>query len=274
MQYFSTRSGTLAGILLPLIALALFIFSTFSSVAAQEIRAEGVALLTRAAPGETLPLSVKLVNFGGNDRVDVTIFYEVSAANGRKVVETSETVAVETTASFVKNIVLPKTLEPGRYTAQTRILYDGQQVPATATYQFDVERKIFGVFISEFLLYTGLFLLFLLVAVLLLYIILRKRHRDRLSPRDYSNVPRNERIYYEIIGDAILQMRYHEGDKAIDLAVGIQGLVFDAQEGRIVKISGDPAAILAELVRRYNEYFGKKVSFSVGGRDKGKAFIR
>ena len=268
MVYTPTRLFATLGALI--VACALFVLP----VHAQEVTTSGTVLLTKAAPGDTVPLSIKLVNFGNDERVDVTIFYEIVNADDTAVISLSETVAVETTASFVKNIALPPTLAPGQYTAHTRIIYDGQLVPATGAYQFEVERTVFGLFLSELLLYSGIVLVVIALITTLLIVLLRKRTRDRLTPRDYSHVPREQRIFYEIIGDTILQMRYHEGNEAIALAVGIQGLVFDERAGRIISITGDPAQILAELIRRYRERFGKQINFSVAGPHKGKAMIR
>lgn len=117
------------------------------------VKTSSANLVTRVAPGELLPVSVKLVNFGGGRRVDVTIDYYILNEKGDVVLTEKETVAVETTASFIKILQIPRDIQPGQYTAESSITYQGQKVPATANYQFTVERKIAGMFVSQFLIY-------------------------------------------------------------------------------------------------------------------------
>lgn len=118
-----------------------------------EVKTSSGNLATRVAPGELLPVSVKLVNFGGGRRVDVTIDYFILNEKGDVVLTEKETVAVETTASFIKILQIPRDIQPGQYTAESSITYQGQKVPATASYQFTVERKIAGMFMSQFFIY-------------------------------------------------------------------------------------------------------------------------
>lgn len=143
-----------------LLAITLIIASWFFAVAAiaqeSEVKTSSANLVTRVAPGELLPVSVKLVNFGGGRRVDVTIDYSILNEKGDVVLTEKETVAVETTASFIKILQIPQNTPPGNYTAQSSITYQGQKVPATASYQFTVERKIAGMFVSQFLIYGAI----------------------------------------------------------------------------------------------------------------------
>src|SRR3989344_8622170 len=96
-------------------------------------------LVTRVAPGELLPISIKLSNFGGGRKVDVTITYGIYNSDNQAVYVTSETVAVETTASFIKTIQIPFDAAPGKYVAKASIAYKDQLVPATTDFPFTVE---------------------------------------------------------------------------------------------------------------------------------------
>jgi len=120
-----------------------------------EVKTESGTLISRVAPGEFLPLSIKLLNFGGGRRVDVIIEYKIFDKGGNTVLSENETVAVETTASFVKLLQVPPDTLPGEYIARSSILYQDQVVPATAQFPFTVERKIAGIFLSQFILYSS-----------------------------------------------------------------------------------------------------------------------
>jgi hypothetical protein len=224
-------------------------------------------LISKVAPGEFLPISVKLINFGEGKRVDVDVDYQLLNSNSVVVFSQSETVAVETTASFVKNIQIPLDLPPGKYVASSKITYRGQEVPAISNFEFTVERKIAGIFVSQLILYGTVTLLVGIVFAVFSRLII-KRRASRLNPHEYSDVPKEERLFYEIISDMIMQMRYRVGDRAIEIAGNIEGLVISKENGRVLKINKDPAEIIAVLILQYQKSFGKKMTFSPRESDK------
>ncbi len=227
-----------------------------------QVTTTSAGLTTRVAPGELLPVSVKLLNFGGDNRVDVLVQYEVFAANGKKILSTSETVAVETTNNFVKSLQIPFGLAEGVYTVKTSIVYKDQLVPATTEFSFKVEPKILGLFRSDFLLYSGVTVVIGAVAMVVGYSLIKHRKNTRLSPLDYSAIPRDQRVFYELISDTIMGMRQKVGDKALDVAAQTDDLVIDVHTGRVEQLTGSPSKIIAELVSGYEKTLGKKVSFS------------
>lgn len=120
------------------------------------------ALTTRVAPGESLPFSIKLINFGIAKRVDAIVYYKIFDENNREIYSKNETVAVETSASFIRDAQLPTDIAPGTYRIVTEIVYADQVISAISEFKFQVERKIFGVFQRDFLWYV--FLMFLVSA--------------------------------------------------------------------------------------------------------------
>ncbi len=242
-----------------------FIFTPYV-VSAQEsiernatINAGSNGIVEKVAAGELLPVSVKLSNFGGGKSVDVLIQYEIFSDKGEKIYSTNETVAVETTANFVKIIQIPYGTAPGTYTAKTSIIYDGQLVPATTQFNFKVERKILGLFESAFFLYGGITIFVSIFMVLFVHLLTRHNRKVRSSPIDYFDIPRNERTFYEILSDVIMEMRERVGDKAIDIAAGVEGLKIDKKSGRVLSLSRDPAKIISDLVSAYEKLLGIKV---------------
>jgi len=258
-------------VLASLVLITLVAGYSFQVLAAEpktgEVKTSGEGLISRVAPGEILPISVKLINFGGGQRVDVTIDYQILCSNNVVVFSQSETVAVETTASFVKNIQIPLDLSPGEYIASSKITYEGQEVPATSKFEFTVERKIAGIFISQLILY-GIITLLIGIAFAVLSRLIIKRRASRLNPHEYSDVPKEERLFYEIISDIIMQMRYRAGDRAMEIASSIDGLVINKENGKVLEINKDPAEIVAVLILQYQKSFGKKMVFSPRESDK------
>src|SRR6185369_11340145 len=81
-----------------------FSCQNIAKAAEPEVLATNANLITRVAPGEFLPISVRLTNFGSKQRADVTISYRILDNTGTSLITNTETVAVQTTASFIKTI--------------------------------------------------------------------------------------------------------------------------------------------------------------------------
>jgi len=264
MKYDLTMHSTKPPCLIRFYFLAAVLITAFgfTTAYAAEVQTSSGNLVTRVAPGELLPVSVKLTNFGGGSRVDVTIDYRILNEKGEAVITEKETVAVETTASYIKVIQIPRDIPPGNYTAESSIVYQGQKVPATASYQFTIERKILGLFESQFIIY-GIITIFVGIASVIASRLIKKKLRvSRLTPHEYTEIPKEERIFYEIVSDIIAQMRQRVGDRALDIAKSIDDLVIDENSGRVFKIKKSPAKIIALLILKYEKTLGEKVSFA------------
>ena len=228
-----------------------------------QVDTSNAGVVVKVAPGELLPIAVKLSNFGGGRRVDVLVEYSIISSTGEKIYSTNETVAVETTNNFIKTIQIPFGTGGGVYIAKTSIIYNGQLVPATTQFSFTIEKKILGIFQSDFILYGGIAILISIFMAALGHVLIKRRQRTmRLAPVDYSDVPHDTRVFYELISDTIMGMRQQVGESALDIAKQIEGLVIDEKTGRVLRLTTKPSKVVAELVSGYEKVLGKKVSFS------------
>jgi len=239
----------------------LFSYRTIFGAAPQAGTSNG-GLTTRVAPGELLPISIKLTNFGGQSRADVTITYRILDQAGMEKISTSETVAVETTASFIKIIQIPTDFQPGNYTAESSILYKGQKVPGISSFQFVVERKILGIFMGQLIVYAIIALTVGIIFVFVSRMFMQKARVGRFDPHQYLDIPTADRLYYEIISDIIMQMRYRIGDQALEIATGIEGLSVDKENGKVLRIKKEPSKIIALLVSNYEKLLKQRISFA------------
>ena len=238
----------------------------------QDIQTDATIVASRAAPGENMPVRVRLSNFGDASRADGTITYAIVDSDGREVQSESETVAIETTATFIHSLLLPNSIQPGQYTVRVFVSYRGQQAPAVSSYPFTVERKIAGIFESDLLRY-GIIALVSVLFVLGLVWIFEKYHHRAVARHDYSEIESKDRIYYEMVSDIIQQMRLHEGDKALLMAAKIPGLSIDTASGRVSHVEKDPATVVASLVSEYESVFGKHINLSLKGMN-GRAIVK
>lgn len=244
------------------IFIPLVTFAQVNVTKGAQVDTSNAGVLTKVAPGELLPISVKLSNFGGGSRVDVLLTYSILTTAGKEIYSANETVAVETTASFVKTLQVPFDATPGNYIAKTSIIYQDQLVPATTQFPFKVERKILGFFQTDFFLYGGIILFLGILAFVFGHASIKRRRAMRLVPSDYSDIPHDKRIFYEILSDTIMEMRGRVGEDALLIAAGIDGLQIDKKTGRVLAMTEHPSKIIAALVSEYEKLLGKKVSFS------------
>jgi hypothetical protein len=254
------------------ISIVLLMFAVPEQARMQDIQTATQVSPPRIAPGESMPVSVKLTNFGSSARTDVVVTYAVVSSDGTIVSTENETYAVETTASFLHTLTLSSDIRPGQYSVKVSIAYTDQKSPAVASYPFTVERKVVGIFLSDLVLY-GL-IAFAAAALMLGSVWLVRRKRGSEISEDYSDVPRGVRVYYEIIGDTIRAMRAHEGDKALSMVAEIPGLTVNADTGHVLHITGEPASVVAALIAGYEKQFGKRINLAFGKNSQERATVR
>ena len=218
---------------------------------------------SKVAPGDFLPISVKLLNFGSQKRVDVVIHYKIFDTKNKEVYSENETVAVETTASFIKRIQLPDSIGPGSYTVQTELNYPYQSQPAVSSFHIVVERKIGTFFESDLIAYSVVIVPIVLIVFISIVLISKWKQKHVISAHDYSDKPKDQILYYEILDDIIHQMRLRAGDDALEIAKKIPFLAINEKNGLVINISKDPAQVVASLISQYEKSFGRKVSFSL-----------
>lgn len=212
------------------------------------------------APGEFLPISVKLTNFGSKEEINVTVNYEIQDGSGKVFYRWGEEVPVKNTISYVKNIPLPITLPSGQYFALSKINYHDQTAPAVSKFEFTVNRKVAGFFLDQLAVY-GLVILFVGAGFFVLSRVFIGRRARRLVLLDYSEAPKENRPFFELISDIIADARKRHGDRAIEIAAEIDGLVLDEEEARVLNVNKEPAEIIALLILKYEKTFKKKIKY-------------
>jgi hypothetical protein len=235
------------------------LFWTNDFVLAQELSKIEVTTIDqfqKVAPGESLPVSMKLFNMGGSGRVDVEITYRIEDAQKNVLTEELETVAVETTASFIKQVKIPPDLKPGKYFVLADMKYSDQKVPAVSRMPFQIEYKFLGFFLDQLIILGSVIIAGVILILLVVYFI-NKNRRIVVSQFDYKKVPDNLRPYYELISDIILTMRLHLGDKAVEIANSIIGLKV-ANNGEVLALEKEPMEIVTLLTMQYENKLGYK----------------
>lgn len=74
--------------------------------------------------GDNLIFTANVMNLANDKRIDVTLKYSIVDSNDNVLASKSETVAVETQASFVREIKAPDNAPPGKYNLKTELFYN------------------------------------------------------------------------------------------------------------------------------------------------------
>ena len=119
--------------------------------------------------GKSILFTAKVMNLANQNRVDVTLKYYLLDSGKNIIATKSETVAVETSASFVRELKIPETAKAGTYTLYTQIIYNDNK-EAEGENTFRVTRT--G---DKKIIYTTIIALIvgILVIALLIFLILK-----------------------------------------------------------------------------------------------------
>jgi hypothetical protein len=122
------------------------------------------AITKEVIAGEKLKYQVTLYNLGLTKKVDVIINYSVKRVETDTLVATSkETMAVETSSSFLRTLTIPRDSEPGLYTIEAFVSYENQTASSVASFSvvsppwiFDLLLMIFTNWITYVILFVAI----------------------------------------------------------------------------------------------------------------------
>jgi hypothetical protein len=146
-----------------ILALASPLFRAASAVQSTNLDIEIPPEYGEIAPGGNLLFTIRVFNLATKGRIDVVLENSIINGQGRVVLTKSETVAVETQASFVRNIAIPSDMPLGNYKLQTRLIYPDSTSTVSERY-FDITEKNDMLFI--YILAGSIILLLALIAFL------------------------------------------------------------------------------------------------------------
>lgn len=206
------------------------------------------------APGELLVFPMTLARSNAEELPDITMQYQV---------RDHDVVILQTQGptNSTQSILIPKNLRPGVYQVVGSFTYSGKAVTDILNFQFTVENKIAGFFVSQ-LIYIGGFVAGILLIIVIVIFLSKKK-----NVYDYADIQEDQRVYYEIINDMMTQMHDSIGDRAYKMADAIAGLSVDKTTGKILNITKDPSEVVSVLFIRYQNVFKKKLKIKARSGD-------
>lgn len=118
--------------------------------------------------GESLWFTIKVLNLANKQRMDVSLKYEILDSNKVSIITKSETVAIETQASFVKQIEIPKNSPSGKYSLYGKVTYaNGNEVFAEDSFNI-IEKKENKSIIYFYIIISIAIIMFFMILIIVL----------------------------------------------------------------------------------------------------------
>jgi len=109
------------------------------------------AITKEVIAGEKLKYQVTLYNLGLTKKVDVLINYTVKRAETDELIAyDKETMAIETSSSFLRTITIPEPTEPGLYTIEAFVWYENQTASSVSSFSVVSPPWIFKILLMIF----------------------------------------------------------------------------------------------------------------------------
>jgi len=129
-----------------------------------------------ATPGQEIYFTTKILNLASQERMDITLKYEL-LTQGNSIISTkSKTVAIETQASFVGDLTIPDDLEEGQYVLAVKVIQNNNEIVSSHK---DITIKKQKTFVDNILEHKLLFGLGLIPLILIIILIIKRNSIKR-----------------------------------------------------------------------------------------------
>ncbi|MBR9706427.1 hypothetical protein GOV14_05305 [Candidatus Pacearchaeota archaeon] len=129
--------------------------------------------------GEDIWFTTKVLNLANKKRIDVTLKYEIYNSTNNVVISKTETVAIETQASFVGKLRISEDIKPGNYILKITLLTSTKDYETQASFRIIKNNDTQPLLSTRSIFIT--LLIFITVAVLLILAIKSKLIIERLK---------------------------------------------------------------------------------------------
>jgi hypothetical protein len=164
----------------------------------------------RVYPGEDVVPFIKVYNLGATGRVDANVEYSLIDKSGNAITIEHETIAVETQASFVKEIKVPASAKPGDYFVYVKVIYNNQTASSSARF-FVISRPFIHSSLFTYLLL--MLIIILLVAIfVVIYFIFKSKSRAKKERRIDEYVLASKRLIKSKYGKKDLKLALQRED--------------------------------------------------------------
>ena len=115
--------------------LVIIIFSSLAKAVSYSAEISVPTEYEHVLPGRDLIASIKVIDVDNQGRVDTQIEYEIKNAEKMSILKKTETVAIETQATFLRTFTIPDNTPSGTYDLSATIFYNDKKAVAHTTFQ-------------------------------------------------------------------------------------------------------------------------------------------
>ncbi|MAE43134.1 hypothetical protein CMO93_05145 [Candidatus Woesearchaeota archaeon] len=145
-------------------------------------------------PGDEVLMEVSLFNVRGFGRVDVVLEYSIKDFKGNLIAKEEETVAIETQAKFVRELLIPSDIKPGTYVASAKVTFEDSV--GLSSDLFEVKAKtirLIPIILKEYTTYLIFGMIFVVaVSIFLMHRYLPKRKPEPKTKEEESKLIKTE----------------------------------------------------------------------------------
>ena len=148
---------------------------------------------SKVRAGDNIILGIRLVRLGGEGRKDVTLNFLMKKKDGQFILINSQTVAVETQASFVNELNIPEELKKDSYSinVEVRDVETGELI-SSATQRILVFDNLFINFSERnviwIIIIASAFIIFALLIVIIKLLLKKDKSEEKLRTHKYNNL--------------------------------------------------------------------------------------
>lgn len=147
-------------------------------------------------PGEEVTAKIEVFNVNNIGQVDVKVDYYLSD-NESVLAKSSDSLAVEAVASFVRSLIVPDDVKPGTYLFNANVSYKG--IVTSGSAEFKVKSKRLG-FIQEWFREIIIGVIVLVIIGVIAYLIMLKKKEEKIEKREQKIEKKEEKLEKEIKG--------------------------------------------------------------------------
>lgn len=151
-----------------------------------DVRAEIAKDYKKVLPGENILAQIRLFNLGGGGRKDVGMEYIIKDYKGNEIAKETETLAIETQITFLKEIYIPEKTKTGNYVFYVRAIHDGKVASASDNFEV-VSSKVTT---REKIYIVTIIILSVILSLIIYYVMLKKDRKKKVEKINLRRIMR------------------------------------------------------------------------------------
>ena len=137
-------------------------------------------------PGENILAQIKLFNLGGEGRKDINMEYIIRDYDNNTILTITESLAIETQITFMKEIMIPNNAKIGNYVLYVKAIYEGKIASSSDNFKV-VSSKVTE---REKVYILTIIILFIILSFIIYYVMSRREKKKKVAKINLGKIMR------------------------------------------------------------------------------------